>query len=93
MFGFLKLGKTAAAPVERRRAERRSVSLPATIALGPGRSLACRTIDLSSSGARLSLARAALLPQTFELHVPSRGMRRSARLVWRVGEEIGVQFV
>lgn len=93
MFGLFKLGKTTAAPVDRRRAERRSVSLPATIALGPGRSLECRTVDLSQSGARLALARAALLPQTFEVQVPSRRLRRPARLVWRVGEEIGVQFL
>lgn len=79
--------------MERRRAERVPVRLPATIVLSKHKSLPCRTVNVSASGAKLEVPRDRMLPSEFEVLVPARKLRRRARLVWRSEDTLGVQFV
>jgi two-component system OmpR family response regulator len=53
----------------------------------------CTMRDMSETGARLVLAGDDVLPQEFELVVPTTGQRRRARLVWRREKTCGVQFL
>lgn len=79
---------------DRRLAPRRMVRLEAEIRLAGGRSLTCTTVDMSTSGARVTLRGGILLPETFDVAIPrgEAGWRR-ARLVWRSGETVGLQYV
>jgi hypothetical protein len=52
----------------------------------------CLVRDISESGARLSVSPAVSLPQTVELCIPQRRIRREARVVWRSESEVGVAF-
>ena len=79
--------------MERRRAERVPVRLPATIVLSKDKSLPCHTINVSASGAKLEVPRDRMLPSEFEVLVPARKLRRRARLVWRSEDTLGVQFL
>ncbi|MDE3177756.1 MAG: PilZ domain-containing protein [Pseudomonadota bacterium] len=49
----------------------------------------CLVRDLSASGARIELPHPHA-PETFELAIPSRGLRASARVTWRRGARLGV---
>ncbi len=91
MFGRFRLGGEVAAS-ERRRAPREPVKLEAWILLENGRRIACLTANLSASGAKLIVGKSAILPGRFDVEVPARRVRRPALLVWRVGDELGVQF-
>ena len=94
MFEMLGLTRSIAqAPRERRRAERVHVHAAAEIVLSVERTLTCIAVNISASGAMLKLPRPALLPGTFEIRVPSRKLRRNARIVWREGEQVGVHFI
>lgn len=90
MFGLFK------PPVDkrhdRRLSARKPIALPASIVLPGGRTYACETVDISTSGARLSI-KAGVLPERFEIAIPARGLRKAARLVWRDRTMIGVQYV
>jgi len=55
--------------------------------------IACTIVDISESGARLSLERDEELPQTFVLLLTvNGGARRHCRVVWRTGLTVGVAF-
>lgn len=54
--------------------------------------LSCHTLNVSSGGAKLELSRSTILPSEFEVAIPSRKIRRRARLVWRCDDTVGVQF-
>jgi hypothetical protein len=49
--------------------------------------------DLSSGGARLSLAYTPGIPEEFELHIPSRGVVCQVFVTWRLRREFGVKFL
>jgi hypothetical protein len=53
----------------------------------------CAIVDISESGARLSLEADEPLPETFMLLLTRNGRaRRHCRLVWRNGQTLGVEF-
>jgi hypothetical protein len=56
------------------------------------RSVFCRVLDLSETGARLKSAQAEIIPNQFELEVPSEGIQRPGAVQWRRGGELGVKF-
>ena len=55
--------------------------------------LDCTVKNLSDIGANLVFADVSLLPQAFELDIPSRNLRVQARLIWSRGATHGVMFV
>jgi hypothetical protein len=61
--------------------------------LGEGAlSIDCTIVQLSPTGARLSVPASVALPDRFELAIPQRSLRRRAKLVWRKGNQAGVEF-
>jgi hypothetical protein len=54
--------------------------------------LDCVVRDMSSTGARLELSEAIVLPDCFDLYVLRRDATYRARITWRHGGEIGVAF-
>lgn len=55
--------------------------------------LDCTVKNLSDIGANLVFADVSLLPQDFELDIPSRNLRVQARLIWSRGATDGVMVV
>lgn len=88
MFEF----KPRAKPEDRRRSQRHQVQGMAKILLGAG-SLPrdCWVSDISDGGARLH-AEDVTVPDQFLLMLPNVS-RRQCRVVWRLGHEIGVEFI
>jgi hypothetical protein len=78
---------------ERRESERAAVLTPAIIVLSPEKKIMCQALDMSAGGARLKLPTQPILPETFEVAVPAYHLRTRARLVWRLENAIGIQFV
>jgi hypothetical protein len=54
--------------------------------------LDCILRNTSESGARLALADARALPDTFDLHVPVKGQHYRADVKWRQLDAVGVQL-
>lgn len=81
-----------AKPVEARRSFR--VVLQARASYGDGAiSTQCTVNELSDVGARINIASSFSLPETFDLAIPQRGISCRAKLVWRRGDQAGVDFV
>jgi hypothetical protein len=55
-------------------------------------SLDCIVRDISDGGARLALSEAALVPDTFEVHIPQKNRTHVGDVRWRRGEEMGLEF-
>jgi hypothetical protein len=54
----------------------------------------CLVRDISASGARLSVDHPAALPEEITIRVSGPdSVRRNARIVWRAGSEVGIEFV
>ena len=89
MFKF----KPKAAPEERRRSERHTARGLAKIQTGAG-SLPrdCWISDISDGGVRLHSERTDV-PDEFTLLLPGVGGRRECRVVWRLGNELGAEFI
>jgi len=89
MFKF----KPKAAPEERRRSERHAARGLAKIQTGTG-SLPrdCWISDISDGGVRLHTERTDV-PDEFTLLLPGVGGRRECRVVWRLGNELGAEFI
>jgi len=80
--------------IEKRSAPRARTHLFGRIVFGPDRSICdCLVSDLSSGGARLSLAHTPGIPEEFELHIPSRGQVCQVFLKWRLRHQFGVKFL
>ena len=79
---------------EKRAAGRRRVLLPAIIAYAKGmHHFECAIRDLSDGGARIAVPRSAQFPSSFYLiHVRER-QAYEARLVRRLGTEVGLQLI
>jgi len=86
MFKF----KPRAVPEDRRRSERHSTRGLAKIQTGAG-SLPrdCWISDMSDGGVRLHAE--VDVPEEFILVLP--GGRRDCRVVWRLGHEVGAEFI
>lgn len=74
-----------------RQAERASVLKRAKLVFG-GAILDCTVLDLSTSGARLSMGAPTRLSGDFALHLPG-GTVHAVRLRWARGRDIGVEFI
>lgn len=90
MWGIFKSEK--APQYERRGYRRDPIVAAAKIVFANGRFHACMTENLSSTGARIAIAKGVVLPETFELHVPERNIKRAARVVWRSQASVGLHF-
>jgi hypothetical protein len=89
MFNF----KAKAKAENRRRSERHNTRGLAKIQTGAG-SLPrdCWISDISDGGVRLHSERMDV-PDDFTLVLPGMSARRECRVVWRLGHEIGAQFI
>lgn len=79
---------------ERRQTPRRAMNRVAQFHTGPGAlPRSCMITDISDSGARLYCD--STMPDTFLLSLSGDGVdtRRECRVVWRLGGELGVEFV
>jgi PilZ domain len=77
--------------IDRRSIRRTRVAKQAKI-LANRCSIPCTVIDLTNSGACISLARGQTMPDRFELTFGSRQPRRTCRVTWRSDNQIGVAF-
>jgi hypothetical protein len=91
MLGFKRKGKPQERPEDRRRSARHLVRGPAQLLFG---SLPrdCWVSDVSDGGVRLH-AEGVDVPDEFTLLLAGRKERRECRVVWRLGHEIGAEFV
>jgi PilZ domain len=81
--------------MDRRRSPRRAISETVKLELEDGMSadhLALLVTGISDGGVRL-FAKDVIFPATFSLVFPESGLCRKCRIVWRVGSEVGVEFV
>jgi hypothetical protein len=78
----------------RRRFFRRAVNEPAWVEKVPSILERCTLMDLSKSGARLTISDVYDLPENFALHV-TREFKpgRVCRIIWRRDHEVGVEFL
>jgi len=86
--------KPKAKPENRRRSERLAMRGLAKIQIAAG-SLPrdCWVSDVSDGGVRLH-AESMTVPDAFVLMLPgTNGARRECRVVWRLGHEIGAEFI
>ena len=92
-------GKVAGSPHkaksdETRRAVRVRTFLQARLSYGDGAiSNECTVNQLSDIGARLALASTVALPDVFDIAIPQRGIFLRAKLVWRDGDQVGIDFL
>ena len=78
--------------LEKRLTPRRNTMIEAHIVFDGGRSrLACIIRNLSDSGAKLEVAAAKPIPNSFDLVAPGHRPHAS-RVVWRALREIGIEF-
>lgn len=80
--------------LERRRDPRRRSFLGARIQIGPCEIVTpCVVRDFGPRGAKLVVSEAVPLPDAFPVTIDIRGETRTANLVWRRGDAVGVAFV
>jgi hypothetical protein len=78
--------------IERRKSARRTHGSPAWIRLdGSFATRPCRVLDLSPTGAKLSVE--GEITQSFVLLLSLNSAGRKARIKWRRGHQAGIQFV
>jgi hypothetical protein len=81
-------------PRHEARQKRRRTLLAGQIILNSGEVVIdCTVKNLSDGGALLSLAGSVMLPESFQLRIPSRNAFVTGRLAWRSGLEVGMQFL
>jgi len=77
---------------ERRSDRQRSVRA-ASIILGDGTpDIPCVVLDRSAGGVRLHVHDPALVPDNFRLLILEDNSEHACAVIWRTGNEIGVQF-
>jgi PilZ domain len=81
------------AGAEKRRAPRFRALLNASI-IGNDRVVPfnCTVNQLSATGARLSIGTTIALPDEFEITISQKNIACHARLVWRKGDQAGIDF-
>ncbi len=78
---------------ELRKAPRKPIEYPGQIVRHDGGgAIRCRLVDVSSTGARVSLATMARLSGGLTLSFANAAVQRSCELVWQDGREVGVRF-
>ncbi len=79
---------------EKRNSKRHSVIWAGTISIAPGQKpIDCTIMNISPHGAHLSVEPGQLVPDRFLLNLPTGSKPFSSRKVWRIGNELGVEFV
>lgn len=53
----------------------------------------CSVHDVTAEGARLVVSPIARLPECLQLCIPLWSLSVNAKVVWREGEQVGVQFI
>ena len=76
---------------EHRIAPRRRVLKAGSISFGGG-AFDCTVRNISDTGAALEVVTPLFIPEKFTLIVPSDGLSRPCRVVWRKERRIGVTF-
>ena len=56
-------------------------------------STSCTVVQISATGARLKVANSFLMPETFDIAIPQKGISCRAKLVWREESLTGVEFL
>ena len=88
LFGFW--GQTMG---ERRQAGRRKSFLRGLVYFDNKHgALSCLVRDLSDKGARIIFSENVTVPETFDLHILQKNQTLRARVSWRRGDEIGLDF-
>ena len=76
-----------------RRAPRERAFLSGSISYGGGAlSTPCTVLQLSATGAKLSVAATISLPEIFQIVVAQKSIDRRARLIWRKADVAAVAF-
>lgn len=78
---------------DQRQETRKSIGMAASIRLGGFASRSCTVLDLSDAGVRISVERAASVPDEFTLLLSKAAHGRRARVKWRRGNHIGAKFL
>ncbi len=58
---------------------------------GTANAVACKILDISKTGAKISVEEPARLPDDFILH--SAGVKYLAHVVWRRQKQVGIEFI
>jgi hypothetical protein len=78
---------------ERRVATRHKSFLQGRVYFNGRRSsVDCLVREISDTGARLKFSTAVATPDVVELHIPSKDETYRAKVAWRQGDEVGVDF-
>ena len=78
---------------QERRAPRERAFLAARISYGNGAlSTPCTVMQMSATGAKISIGAATSLPDVFQIAIPQKSIDCRAKLVWRRGDIAGVAF-
>jgi hypothetical protein len=76
------------------RPKRQRTLLAAQIILDSGEVVVdCTVRNISEGGALVCLASSVMIPEFFQLRIPSRRVFMTGRLAWRSGLEIGIEFI
>uniref|UniRef100_Q07J66 Type IV pilus assembly PilZ n=1 Tax=Rhodopseudomonas palustris (strain BisA53) TaxID=316055 RepID=Q07J66_RHOP5 len=79
--------------IERRRAVRTISYLPSYVrVLASDSYIDCTVLDISETGAKVSVASPVTKDALIELHIPAKGQVLSATVVWSDGAELGASF-
>ena len=76
---------------DQRGSRRTRVLKSAKISFGGG-AISCTVRNVSVSGAQLAAESPLGIPTEFTLVIPSDGVSRPCRVIWRSGNRIGVRF-
>lgn len=61
--------------------------------MGGDLNVQCQISDLTSSGARLSIADDVTVPSCFDLRILPDNTMKKAQVCWRNNQELGIQFI
>jgi hypothetical protein len=79
---------------ERRHAGRRKSFLRGLVYFGNKHgALSCLVRDLSDQGARIIFSENVTVPEAFDLHIVQKNQTLRAKMTWRRGDEIGLDFI
>jgi hypothetical protein len=65
---------------------------PAKLVCDDGRALACVVENVSSGGAKIDLGEDLPVPEAFHFAADNLRVHAPAKIVWRAGPQIGIQF-
>ncbi len=77
---------------ERRKVQRHHVLKAGSIGFNLAAAIDCRIRNLSPAGACLDVASPFGIPDDFVLMVETDHLHRASRVVWRIGNRMGVEF-